>query len=90
MEVERLVEKLRTTWSELESYAVDCSEDHTVPAHLSMGCMGISRCPIHLNRRRTVATVAKMLVDQGEERAAGVLVQMFGAGEPYEVCDARD
>lgn len=23
------------------------------------------------------------LVDQGEERAAGVLVQMFGAGEPY-------
>lgn len=40
-----------------------------------------------LNKRRTVATVAKMLVDQGEEQAAGVLVQMFGSGEPYEECD---
>lgn len=43
--------------------------------------------PIHVNKGRTVATVAKMLVDQGEEQVAGVLVQMFGSGEPYEVCD---
>ena len=47
-------------------------------------------CPIHVNKGRTVATVAKMLRDAGEEQAAGVLVQMFGSGEPYEVCDARD
>ena len=42
-------------------------------------------------RRSFNGKVPKMeverLVDQGEERAAGVLVQMFGAGEPYEVCD---
>ena len=40
-----------------------------------------------LNRNRIVATVAKMLVEAGEERVAGALMQMFGAGgaKPYEV-----
>lgn len=40
---------------------------------------------IRLNKRRLAATMAKMLVDAGEEQVAGVLVQMFGSGEPYEV-----
>lgn len=47
--------------------------------------------PIQLDPKRTVATVAKMLVDDKTipdgERLAGALMQMMGAGgaKPYEV-----
>ena len=78
MEVERLVRNLRLAIS--ESY-----ETLNNKAKIRIHFDRLDACPIQLNKGRTVATVAKMLRDAGEEQVAGVLVQMFGSGEPYEV-----
>lgn len=82
MEVERLVKTLRGTIDAVKGSSL---MDDYFDADFEAMIKTAQECPIQLNRRRTVATVAKMLVDAGEEQAAGVLVQMFGSGEPYEV-----
>ena len=87
MEVERLVETLRKSRNRLECILATYMRPGMWPVSLIEDVQATEKCPIQLNRCRTVATVAKMLVDQGEEQVAGVLVQMFGSGEPYEVCD---
>jgi len=38
-----------------------------------------------LNKRRLAATMAKLLMDHGKGQVAGVLMQTFGSGEPYEI-----
>ena len=87
MEVERLIEDLR----EVVSKSLKWPQTSEMMNDFGIDPKVVLNCPIQLDPKRTVATVAKMLVDDKTipdgERLAGVLMQMLGAGgaKPYEV-----
>ena len=78
MEVERLVEKLRWLLVEVQGLRELGGPDVELPDNVYAVMDETEHAPIQLNKGRTVATVAKMLRDAGEEQVAGVAMDQRG------------